>query len=554
MTSSPTASPGGIGSRDVSFEKLTSSTTEAFDLLVVGGGITGAGIALDASSRGLSVALVERYDFAAGTSSKSSKLVHGGLRYLEQREFGLVREAVTERDLLRRLAPHLVEPVPFALPVTGRQMRVKFGVGLWAYDALASFRSNQIHKHLSPEETEGMLPALPRGKVRGGFLYYDCKTDDARLVMEVLVAAVRLGAVVCNYAPVIGLESNDEGCEATVQDSMTGEIQRIRAKRAVVAGGVWADRIENLLHPDADDRLRPSKGIHLLFSREDVPVGDAAALIPDAERERMLFVIPWLDSVLVGTTDTEYSGDIDSPAVDEGDRSYILEAMNAVFHLDLTEANIAGAYAGLRPLVKGKEGATADLSRRHSVYEVAPSVIGITGGKLTTWRKMAEDAVDRLAEELDAPRGSRTEHIKLGTSDLAALNLALGRRAERLSLPDATVRSLVRSYGDRALNVLDVAEETGLTDPLVPGHPMLAAEAAYTARSEMAVRLTDLLCRRTRLALTNREAGLGPDSRAVEIMASEHRWSDATMKIETETHRDAIERERGLALPVPEAG
>ena len=350
------------------------------------------------------------------------------------------------------------------------------------------------------------------------------------------------------------MESNDQGCEATVQDSLSGDIARIKAKRAVVAGGVWADRIENLLHPDAEDRLRPSKGIHLLFSRTDVPVGDAAALIPDAERERMLFVIPWLDSVLVGTTDTEYSGEIDSPTVDEGDRKYVLDALNSVFHLDLSEADIAGAYAGLRPLVKGKEGATADLSRRHSVYDVAPSVIGITGGKLTTWRKMAEDAVDRLAEELEAPRGSRTEHIKLGTSDVASLNLALGRRAERLSLPDATVRSLVRSYGDRALNVLDVAEETGLTDPLVPGHPMLAAEAAYTARSEMAVRLTDLLSRRTRLSLTNREAGLGPGSRAVEVLTSEHGWSDSRGKIETETHREAVERERGLPLPVPEAG
>ena len=521
---------------------------------MVGGGITGAGIALDASSRGLKVALVERSDFAAGTSSKSSKLVHGGLRYLEQKEFGLVREAVTERDLLRRLAPHLVESVPFALPVTGRQMRVKFGVGLWAYDALASFRSNQIHKRLSAEETEAMLPALPGGKITGGFLYYDCKTDDARLVMEVLIAAVRIGAVVANYAPVIGMSSSAEGCEATVQNSLTGDIFQVRAKRAVVAGGVWADRIENLLHPDAEDRLRPSKGIHLLFGRADIPISNAAALIPDAERERMLFVIPWLDSVLVGTTDTEYSGDIDAPAVEADDRKYVLDALNQVFDLDLGDASIAGAYAGLRPLVKGKEGATADLSRRHAVYDVAPSVFGITGGKLTTWRRMAEDAVDRLAEELDAPRSSNTEHIRLGTSDLAALNLALGRRAERLGIPDASVSSLVRSYGDRALGVLDVAEETGLTGPLVPGHPMLAAEAVYTARSEMAIRLTDLLCRRTRLALTNREAGLGVGSRAAELMAAELVWGQAKTKIEVETHRAAVELERGLSLPLPAPG
>ncbi|MBK5227737.1 MAG: glycerol-3-phosphate dehydrogenase/oxidase [Actinobacteria bacterium] len=465
-----------------------------------------------------------------------------------------MREAATERDLLRRLAPHLVESVPFALPVTGRQMRVKFGVGLWAYDALASFRSNQIHKHLSAEETESMLPALPEGKITGGFLYYDCKTDDARLVMEVLVAAVRIGAVVANYSPVIGMESSAEGCEATVQDSLSGDIFRVRAKRAVVAGGVWADRIENLLRPEKEDRLRSSKGIHLLFSRADIPMSNAAALIPDAERERMLFVIPWLDSVLVGTTDTEYSGDIDAPAVDDGDRKYVLDALNSVFDLDLNDASIAGAYAGLRPLVKGKEGATADLSRRHAVYDVAPSVIGITGGKLTTWRRMAEDAVNRLAEELDASRGSRTEHIRLGTSDLAALNLALGRRAERLGIPDASVSSLVRSYGNRALSVLDVAEETGLTGPLVPGHPMLAAEAVYTAHSEMAIRLTDLLCRRTRLALTNREAGLGIGSRAAELMAAELDWGYAKTKIEVETHRAAVELERGLSLPLPATG
>ncbi len=539
---------GGIGARSVSLERL--AATEVFDVLVIGGGITGAGIALDATSRGLTVALVERNDFASGTSSKSSKLVHGGLRYLEQREFGLVREAVTERDLMRRLAPQLVEPVPFALPITGKQMRVKFGVGLWAYDALASFRSNQIHKHLDADETEEMLPALPTGKISGGFLYYDCKTDDARLVMEVLVAAVRRGAVVANHAPVIGLGSSESGCEALVQDSSSGATLSIRAKKTVVAGGVWADRIENLTRRDAEDRLRPSKGIHLLFNRSDIPLTDTAALIPDAERQRMLFVIPWLDSVLVGTTDTDYTGDIDAPVVDADDRTYVLDALNSVFDLALDENHIAGAYAGLRPLVKGKAGATADLSRRHSVYDVSPSVIGITGGKLTTWRRMAEDAIDRISEDLGAGK-SKTERIRLGTSDLAALNLALGRRAERLGIPDGTVRSLVRSYGDRALDVLDVAEATGETGPLAPGHPPMAAEAIYAARSEMVVRLSDLLSRRTRLSLVDAHAGLGAGSVALDLLRVELGWDERKADLEREHHRSLVERERGLPLPIP---
>jgi glycerol-3-phosphate dehydrogenase len=491
------------------------------------------------------VGLVERADFASGTSSKSSKLVHGGLRYLEQREFGLVREAATERDLLRRLAPHLVETLPFVLPMARRRMRVKFGAGLWAYDALSSFRSIQLHKHLSPEQTEEMLPALPQDKVSGGFLYADCKTDDVRLVMEILIAAARRGATCANYAPAVDIDGGEAGCAVVVRDEVTGEEHPVHARRAVVAAGVWADRVERLVRRDAPERLRPSKGVHLLFSRADLPVSDAAALIPDVSGERMLFVIPWHHVVLVGTTDTPYSGELARPTVDDEDRSYCLEAINRIFDVELTPEHVVGAYAGLRPLVAGKAGATADLSRRHRVYELGPSVVGITGGKLTTWRRMAADVVDSVASQIGCSARSSTRNIRLGSSDIVRLSLAVTRRAALLGIDDAGVASLVRTYGDRSLNVLDIAREEDSAAPLVEGQPAIEAEAVYCARAEMTVHLEDFLARRTRLALTDRSAGT-EGGRAVTILGDELGWSGDRRAAENEAYLDAIGSERGL--------
>lgn len=545
----------GLGSRAAALDRLTGATAaQPLDVLVVGGGITGAGIALDAAARGFRTALVERADFAAGTSSKSSKLVHGGLRYLEQREFGLVREAATERELLRKLAPHLVEALPFALPVTGRQMRVKFGAGLWAYDALSSFRSLQLHKYLSADETEEMLPALPAGKVKGGFLYGDCKTDDARLVMEVLIAAVRRGAIVVNHAPAVGLDPSDDICRASIRDQISGEVLAAHARRVVVAAGVWGDEVERLTDPRADDRLRPSKGVHILFEREHLPASHAAGLIPDAEGRRMLFVIPWHDVTLVGTTDTPYEGDIDGPSVTADDRTYCLDALNKAFDLDLGDADIAGAYAGLRPLVAGKGGATADLSRRHKVYDVAPGVVGITGGKLTTWRRMAVDAVDRVAADLGASVKSTTRTIRLGSSDVSALRLALTRRAALLGVDDEGVAALIRTYGDRSMDVLDLAGERGLARPLVPGHPTIAAEPVYAARREMVIHLGDFLERRSRLALTDPGAGIDGASTVVDLLAQELNWSSERRASEIYDYRRSVESERGLPLPAALAG
>ena len=538
----------GLGQREAALDLLQASSKVPFDLLVVGGGITGAGIALDAASRGLGVALVERGDFASGTSSKSSKLVHGGLRYLEQREFGLMREASVERDLLRRLAPHLVEPIPFVLPVSDKWNRAKFGAGLWAYDALASFKNLRVHRHLDGAETERLVPGIPQGKVRGGYMFYDCKTDDTRMVIEVLVQARRYGAVVANYASVEGLDGTAEGCRASVRDDVTGAELEISAKRVVVAAGVWTDRLEGLAAPGAGARLRPSKGIHLVFRKDALPMAEAAAFIPDVERKRMLFVIPWHDAVLVGTTDTAYEGDIDAPAVEPADRAYCLDALNSTFETSLTEQDVAGAYAGLRPLVAGRAGATADLSRRHAVYEIAPGITGITGGKLTTWRRMARDAVDRVSEELGVHVKSKTQWIRLGSTDVSRLHAAVDRRAARLGIPQTRTSNLVRFYGDRALYVLDIAGEGSLADPLVPGGLPIAAEARYAAESEMAVHLDDLLGRRTRLALTDPMAGIGQGSLAPGIMASVHGWTDEVVSREVERHRSLIEQERGSPL------
>ena len=539
----------GLGPRDIALEKLAATvTSEPLDVLVVGGGITGAGIALDAASRGATVGLVEGRDFASGTSSKSSKLVHGGLRYLEQREFGLMREACTERDLLRRLAPHLVEPIPFVLPVSQRSTRAKLGVGLWAYDALASFRNMKIHKHIDPSEAEELVPPLPKGKVRGGYLFYDCKNDDVRLVMENLVQARRYGATVVNHAAVRHLDGKEGDCRALIEDTPTATVFEVRARRVVVAAGVWADRVEGLARADARPRLRPSKGIHLVFDRTTLPLQDAAAFIPDADRERMLFVIPWLDAVIVGTTDETYEGDLDTPSVTDPDRDYVLSSLNSAFALELTATDIVGAYAGLRPLIASKQGATADLSRRHSVYDIAPGIIGITGGKLTTYRRMAADAVDRLSQDGGISSRSRTRWIRLGSHDPETLTRAVERRAARLGIGRDSVESLVRCYGDRSLAVIDVAEKSDNPLPLVEGHPPLAAEAAYCAQEEMVVDLDDLLARRTRMALVDRAAGIGTGRRASAYLADALAWSADEHDRQILAYRAEVEQERGRPL------
>jgi glycerol-3-phosphate dehydrogenase len=534
-----------------SWERLAASPADPFDVLVIGGGITGAGVALDAASRGLRVALVERFDFASGTSSKSSKLVHGGLRYLEQRDFGLVREASVERGLLNRLAPHLVESIPFVIPIADRWRRAKFGVGMWAYDALAGFRNTSTHRYVDAETVSHLVPAFKAGttetggRLRGGYVYYDSRTDDVRLVMEVLVQAVRLGTTVANYAAARALDCSGAGCRALVEDTIDGTLTQVAARRVVVAGGVWNDRIEALTNPGVPPRLRPSKGVHLVFRREDVPLDGAAAFIPDAQRRRMLFLIPWHDVVIAGTTDTDHFGALDHPQVTAGERTYFLDALNAALGLSLGESDVVSAWAGLRPLVRA-EGSTVDLSRSHAVYEFAPGVVGITGGKLTTYRRMAQDAVDRIAPDLGNAKRPRARWIKLGCGDLAALTGTVQRRADRLGISIESAQHLIRCYGDRALAVLEIGAATGLTDALVEGHAPIQAEALYCAHSEMTVQLSDLLARRVRLSLTSATAGL--DDTPVELLAGELSWNSDETARQVLAYRNEVELERGTAL------
>jgi glycerol-3-phosphate dehydrogenase len=544
-------SSGGLGARDTALERLAAAASEPLDVLVVGGGITGAGAALDAAARGLRVGLVERSDFASGTSSKSSKLVHGGLRYLQQGDVRLVREAVAERDLLRRLAPHLVEAVPFVVPLTGRRLRARMGAGLWAYDALAAFRALHPHRHVRAEEARALLPPMRRDP-GSGYLYYDCKTDDVRLVLEVLVAAVRLGAVVCNHCEVSAIQPGPDVCSVAVRDTVTDGSFEIRARSVVVAAGVWADRMEALMKPHSRPRLTPSKGVHLVFDRNDLPISDAAVLIPDAERRRLLFVVPWLGRVLVGTTDTSYDGDLDEPSVEPFDYAYCLDALNASFDVDLTEGHALGAFAGLRPLVAGAAGATADLSRRHLVRDLAPGVVGITGGKLTTFRRMAADAVGAATRALGRVPRCRTRYVRLGCSNVDGLTVALAGRAHRLGIDDTAVPALVRRYGDRALAVLDIVEQTGVSESIAGDATYVAAESIYSARAEMAVDIEDFMARRARLALTDRDGGI--DSYVVELFAAERGWTERERRIQEARYLASLARERSAPSAADKAG
>jgi glycerol-3-phosphate dehydrogenase len=311
--------------------------------------------------------------------------------------------------------------------------------------------------------------------------------------------------------------------------------------------------LEQQARPGAGARLRPSKGIHLLFRRDAVPIAETAAFIPDTAHKRMLFVLPWLDAVLVGTTDTTYEGSLDHPTVEEDDRNYVLDSMNAVFGLGLTPEDIAGAYAGLRPLIQGKAGSTADLSRKHAVYDIAQGIVGITGGKMTTYRRMAMDATDRIASDLGNHQKSQTKWIRLGTTDLDALRTEVAKRSRALDLGEVIAHNLIRCYGDRARDVLSIAEKESASALIAPGYMPIAAEAIYTARHEMAAHLSDFLARRTRLSITDRNAGIGEGSRAIEVMASVHGWSRGERKRQQEGHQADVERERGLAVapPVP---
>jgi glycerol-3-phosphate dehydrogenase len=485
---------------------LTRMAEERFDVLVIGGGITGAGIALDAASRGLSVALVEKGDFASGTSGRSSRLVHGGLRYLEQREFGLVRESLRERAILFRLAPHLVRPVPVYMLADTFADRARYRLGLTGYELLAAGRNIGFHRSVTARQVREAIPGF--GGWSGGYRYFECQTDDARLTIEVARAARAFGAVLANHARVEGLLGGARVTGATAVDEMTGHRFDIRARATVNAGGVWADRVRGLA-AGGRQRLLPSKGVHLVFAPGAVRTRPAVVVPSAAGDGRYVFVIPWEDRVYAGTTDTPYSGDLDHPPVDDSDRDYILSAVAQAFP-GVTGRDVVASWAGLRPLLGGtrEDARTYDLSRKHVVFEDPPGLFTITGGKLTTYRAMAEDLVDRICAALGLGGPCLTRRIPLGLHGPVgqAVRLATAEVA-RLGLAPGAGARLVQRYGDDWREAVRmIGQDPWLGEPAAGGLPVLNVELDLARSREMAITDEDVLVRRTRL--TTRDASV----------------------------------------------
>jgi glycerol-3-phosphate dehydrogenase len=549
-------------------EALAALTEHPYDVLVIGGGITGAGVALDAASRGYSVALAEQADFASGTSSRSSKLVHGGLRYLQNFDLGLVREALLERQLMVRLAPHLVRPLPFVLPAfEGARPDRLTAIGLNMYDVMAapSLRSRRSarrsapadsepdwsparHRLISAAEVTELLPAIAPRHPTGGYLFYDCQTDDARLVLTVLGEAERFGAVCANRLRVTGLHTDaGQGSGAEVEDREDGGTFTIRAENVVNATGVWADRIRpGELHSEAEvPQIAPSRGTHVTLRHEDLPL-HAGAIVPVGDG-RSIFALPWLGRTLVGTTDNSYDGDLQHVRPSARDIDYLLGAVNEFFGVSLGPGDATGAYAGVRPLVSsGDSRKSVDISRKAELYETSSGLITITGGKLTTWRRMARLVVDRIVERDGREAPCRTHEIPLGAPvDAAALPRVDG-------VLDETYVMLAGRYGHAAEGVLRTAAATdGLAAPIVDGRPDLVAEAEFAARHEQARTVGDVLLRRTRLGLlaarelTGRDAA-GPQ-RVASAMAPVLGWGAA--RVDAEVARFAEEaRAEGIAV------
>jgi glycerol-3-phosphate dehydrogenase len=545
--------------RDRALEALRK---ERFDVVVIGGGITGAGVALDAASRGYSVALIEGRDFASGTSSRSSKLVHGGLRYLQKFDLGLVREALLERQLMVKLAPHLVKPLQMVVAAfDGARPDRLVGIGLNMYDVMATPRlrgrrgadrdesdwSPARHRVISGEDVIRLLPALEARRPTGGYLFYDCQTDDVRLVLTVLGEAERFGTVCANRLEVLELFGSDAaGARVRVRDGRGGEEFEIDADNVINATGVWADRIRpEELHSEAEvPSIAPSRGTHVLVAHADLPLG-AGAIVPAGEG-RSIFALPWLGRSLLGTTDNNYDGDLEHVRPSADDIEYLLKATNAFFGTSLGVGDLAGAYAGVRPLISsGDTRKSVDISRKAELYETSSGLITITGGKLTTWRRMAKLAVDRLVERDGRDAPCRTHEIPLGQPEDATL------LPEVAGVPTASREALAARYGHAAEEVLAIAADAPeLAEPILPGLPDLLAEAVFAARLEQARTVGDVLLRRTRVGLLAGRELCAPESdaplRVAQALGGELGWGPAQVETEARSFRAEAEAE-GIA-------
>lgn len=526
-----------------------------FDVLVIGGGITGAGVALDAATRGLSTALVEAEDFASGTSSRSSKLVHGGLRYLQNGDVRLVFEALRERKRLRHNAPHLVKLLPFLVPIferdglINRRVARSLGAAMWMYDLTGGWRIGKLHRRLTADEAHAHMPTLSRRNLAYAYLYFDATVDDARLVLAVARTAAAHGATIANRCRVVGLRHDEDGTVVAAEvDTGDGTIV-VRADAIVSATGVWADEVRNLEGGRDEATIRPAKGVHLTLPWSLIR-NDIAAVVPVPGDKRSLFVVPWgplpdgtFQHTYIGTTDTDYDGRLDDPPCNAADIDYVLGAVNSAIETELAPANVTAVWAGLRPLVRSAASQrTADLSRRHRVTTGPGGVISVAGGKLTTYREMAEDAVDTVLHRLGRTARCRTKKLPL----LGADGFVEGEAGET-GTPEAHLADRHGSLA-AALEALIAADPT-LAGPLVPGLPYLRAEGVYAARHEMATTLVDVLVRRTRAHLFDRKATFDAATDVADLLGDELGWDAAERARQVNAYHQLVAQEQAEALP-----
>ncbi len=528
-------------------ESLRRLADEQFDVLVVGGGITGAGCALDAAARGLRTALVEKDDFASGTSSRSSKLVHGGLRYLQHGDVRLVYEALRERRRLMRNAPHLVEVMPFVIPILGKggvvnpKLARALGTSMWMYDLTGGARIGKLHKRLDTAETLAHMPTLRPDNVAASYLYYDAQADDARLTLAVLrTAAERYGAAVANGARLVGVDKGPDGRVRAARVEADGAVVEVACRAIVNAAGVWADQVTAAVEGGDPHLIRQAKGVHVVVPWHRVR-NDVAVVLPVPQDRRSVFIVPWGQQAYIGTTDTDDEGPPDSPRTTAEEVAYLLGAVNASLVDPITPDEVVGTWAGLRPLVRTASSArTADLSRRHRVDAAPSGMVTIIGGKLTTYRQMAADTVDAVVQVLGAgrrrcPTGRLRLHGSGGYRDFAGSG-------------DVVRVHLAHRYGGEAAAVLGLTyEDPVLAEPLVPGLPYLKAEAVYAVRAEMARSVDDVLSRRTRARLLARDAAADAAESVAALIGPLLGADGETMTAQVEAFRASVAAERETA-------
>ncbi len=534
---------------------LTSMIETPVDVLIIGGGITGAGIARDAALRGFRTALVDKSDFGSGTSSHSSRLIHGGIRYLEQRAFRLVFEASRERRVLLKIAPHLVRPLAFVFPVYrgGRIPAWKLRAGMWLYDLLAAFRNVRRHRWLRVKNVRRVEPGLRDRGLVGAALYYDAQVDDARLVIATVRSAARAGALVANYIETTALLKPDGQVRgAAIRDVLTGETGIVRANVVVNATGPWSDALRRLDDPNAAPLLRPTKGAHVVVPRRRMSNEHAVTLLSPIDG-RVMFVMPWGELSYIGTTDTDADSSPDVMRVTSSDVTYLLRSANAAFPgAHLTTNDVVSAWAGLRPLLRQDHLDPSQVSREHHIEESAQGLVSIVGGKLTTYRVMAHDVVDRVAKrlhELDGrPVAGRppTDRLALPGGEAAALDVLI-ESARARGASEATARHLVASYGSEAAAVLNLVDrERALGEPIIPGggRPEIWAEVTYAVERELAMRVQDILIRRLHLFYESRDHAHAVASAVAARMKKLLGWDETREAEELRDYFQVVERSR----------